>query len=286
MKLSEKLREKKIRLSCEVFPPKSGSELENAIATVEEIATLQPEFISVTYGAGGTNVGQMLAIAEKIQKTGVLPLAHLTCINADDTLIEDTVGQLQRRGIENILALRGDLAPGQVTANGRYQHARDLVEKIKSMGEFCVGGACYPEGHPEASSLDADILHVKEKVDAGCEFLVTQMVFDNTELYKYMYRLLARGVDVPVLPGIMPVTNVKQIARICELSGTKLPPTYRAIMEKFANDKDAMFQAGISYATGQIIDLIANGFTDIHVYTMNRPEIMRAIRDNISEILE
>lgn len=207
----------------------------------------------------------------------------MTCIDADEVKIDDVLGQLNTSGVQNILALRGDAVNGN---SGAFAHASDLMAKIKSSGDFCVGGACYPEGHPEAGSLDKDIANTKRKIDSGCDFLVTQMVFDNNIIYNYMYRLLRHGIDVPVVAGIMPVTNARQINRICELSGTKLPPNYRAIVEKFADDPEALKQAGIAYATGQIVDLIANGLKNIHVYTMNRPEIIGGIMKNLSEIVK
>jgi methylenetetrahydrofolate reductase (NADPH) len=198
--------------------------------------------------------------------------------------ILEVLQQLKDNGISNVLALRGDLPDG--THDGHFEHANDLAKFVKAHGEFCVGGAAYPEGHPEAGTLDKDIENTKYKIDAGVDFLVTQMFFDNTILYNYMFRLLSAGIHVPVVPGIMPVTNAGQINRICQLSGTKLPPQFRAIVEKFADKPEALKQAGIAYATGQIIDLIANGFRNIHVYTMNRPEIIGGIMRNLSEIVK
>ncbi len=285
MKLSNILNSNDISISCEIFPPKSGSELQNAFGIISKIADTGTDFMSVTYGAGGTSVGETVAIAAEIEKNGLPALAHLTCVGADESKIEDILSKLQASGIENVLALRGDLITEGDT-KGSFAHASDLVAKIKSYGDFCVGGACYPQGHPEAISLDQDILNTKIKVESGCEFLVTQMVFENEILYNYMYRLMAKGINVPVVPGIMPVTNVSQIKRICELSGTTLPPHFRAIVEKFADKPEAMQQAGIAYATGQIVDLIANGFSNIHVYTMNKPEIIGTIRKNLSELLK
>ena len=239
--------------------------------------------MSVTYGAGGTSVGQTVAIARAIEASGRPALAHLTCIDADEVKIDGVLAQMRAAGVQNVLALRGDAVNGN---DGDFAHASDLMGKIKKTGDFCVGGACYPEGHPEAGSLDRDIVNTRRKIDSGCDFLVTQMVFDNNIIYNYMYRLLRHGIDVPVVAGIMPVTNAKQINRICELSGTKLPANYRAIVEKFADDPEALKQAGIAYATGQIVDLIANGLKNIHVYTMNRPEIIGGIMKNLSEIVK
>lgn len=283
MKITELLKSDKPCISCELFPPKAGSELQNALKIVDEIAVIKPHFMSVTYGAGGTSAGQTLAIAKAVEEHNIPALAHLTCIDATEAKIDDMLGNFRKAGVQNVLALRGDA----VTSGVRdFAHASDLMRKISASGDFCIGGACYPEGHPEAGSLDNDIENTKKKIDAGCEFLVSQMCFDNNIMYNYMYRLLRNGIDVPVVAGIMPVTNAKQINRICELSGTKLPPHYRAIVERFANDPQALMQAGIAYALGQIIDLIANGFKNIHVYTMNKPEIIRGIMKNLSEIIK
>ena len=283
MKITELLKSDKPCISCELFPPKAGSELQNALKIVDEIAVIKPHFMSVTYGAGGTSAGQTLAIAQAVEEHNIPALAHLTCIDATEAKIDDMLCNFRKAGVQNVLALRGDV----VTSGVRdFAHASDLMRKISASGDFCIGGACYPEGHPEAGSLDNDIENTKKKIDAGCEFLVSQMCFDNNIMYNYMYRLLRNGIDVPVVAGIMPVTNAKQINRICELSGTKLPPHYRAIVERFADDPQALMQAGIAYALGQIIDLIANGFKNIHVYTMNKPEIIRGIMKNLSEIIK
>ena len=283
MKITELLKDDKPCISCELFPPKAGSELQNALKIVDKIAEIKPHLMSVTYGAGGTSAGQTVAIAKAVEEHNIPALAHLTCIDATGDGIESMLGKFRDNGIQNVLALRGDA----VTDKPReFMHASDLMRKISASGDFCIGGACYPEGHPEAGSLDKDIENTKKKIDAGCEFLVAQMCFDNNIMYNYMYRLLRNGIDVPVVAGIMPVTNAKQINRICELSGTKLPPHYRAIVERFADDPQALMQAGIAYALGQIIDLIANGFKNIHVYTMNKPEVIGGIMKNLSEIIK
>lgn len=283
MKITELLKDDKPCISCELFPPKAGSELQNALKIVDKIAEIKPHFMSVTYGAGGTSAGQTVAIAKAVEEHNIPALAHLTCIDATGDGIDGMLANFRANGIQNVLALRGDA----VTDKPReFMHASDLMRKISASGDFCIGGACYPEGHPEAGSLDRDIENTKKKIDAGCEFLVAQMCFDNNIMYNYMYRLLRNGIDVPVVAGIMPVTNAKQINRICELSGTKLPPHYRAIVERFADDPQALMQAGIAYALGQIIDLIANGFKNIHVYTMNKPEVIGGIMKNLSEIIK
>lgn len=286
-KIIDILKNGKIHLSCELFPPKQGAELQNSLEIVNKIAASKPSYMSVTYGAGGSTVGYSAALAKKVEDNGMPALAHLTCVKADKAKLAEVLGQLQGFGVKNILALRGDIpAVMQGEKIGSFAHASELMRFVKQQGDFCVGGAAYPEGHPESGSLEKDIENTKYKVDAGVDFLVTQMFFDNTILYNYMFRLLRAGINVPVVPGIMPVTNAKQIIRICQLSGTKLPPQFRAMVEKFADKPEALKQAGIAYATGQIIDLIANGFDNVHIYTMNKPEIFAGIMDNLGEIVD
>ena len=285
-KIIEILNDGRIHLSCELFPPKQGAELQNSLEIVNRIAAVKSSYMSVTYGAGGSTVGYSAALAKEVQDNGLPALAHLTCVKADEAKITEVLQQLQGHGVNNILALRGDIpADMQGDHQGSFAHASDLMRFVKEQGDFCVGGAAYPEGHPESGSLEQDIENTKHKVEAGVDFLVTQMFFDNTILYNYMFRLLRAGINVPVVPGIMPVTNAKQIIRICQLSGTKLPPQFRAMVEKFADKPEALKQAGIAYATGQIIDLISNGFDNVHIYTMNKPEIFKGIMDNLSEIV-
>ena len=285
MKIIDLLKSPKVCVSCELFPPKKGSELEHAQEIVRTIAIQGVDYMSVTYGAGGTAVGKSVALVSEIERCRVPALAHLTCVGADETKIEEVLDQLKSAHVENVLALRGDLPQGQDHPLGDYAHASDLVKKIKSYGDFCVGGATYPEGHPEAAGLDEDLEHTKMKIEAGCDFLVTQMFFDNAMFYNFMYRLLAKGIHVPVVAGIMPVTNLKQIEKIFTLSGTPVPAPLRAMAERFADHPAALKQAGMAYAIGQIVDLIANGFTNIHIYTMNKPDIIGGIRSSLSEII-
>lgn len=286
MKIINLLKGKKICISCELFPPKEGSQLENALDIVHKIAEDGVDYMSVTYGAGGTAVGKSVALVGEIEKCGVPALAHLTCVGADKASIETTLGQYKAVGVNNVLALRGDKPQGRTMPQGDYKHASDLVREIKSQGDFCVGGTCYPQGHPEAATLNQDIENTKIKLGEGCDFLVTQMFFENTAFYNYMYRLMAHGINVPVVPGIMPITTSKQIERIFTLSGTPLPAPLRAMAEKFADRPGALKQAGMAYAIGQIMDLIANDFTNIHVYTMNKPEIIGGIRKALSEVIK
>ena len=287
MKISSILAKPQPSVSFEVFPPKKDRPLEGTKELVAEIAATGPAFMSVTYGAAGGSTGaNTCAIAEHVQKTcGVPVLAHLTCVAATRESITREVAAFRAAGIENILCLRGDLAPETVfPGDSAFSHASDLVAALSGKG-FYLGGACYPEGHPESPHFADDIAHVKEKVEAGLDFLTTQMFFDNNVFFHYLARLRDAGVTVPVVAGIMPVTNGRQIARICELSGTHLPPRFRAIVDRFGDDPAAMLGAGVAYATEQIVDLFANGVNHVHVYTMNKPELARRIMDNLKGIV-
>jgi len=287
MNVAELLNSKKITLSCELFPPKSGSELTAAKQIVAEMAKLSPDYMSVTYGAGGTNCDNFIDVANEVQNiNGVTALAHLTCVASEKDKIRQVLTQLKGYGIKNILALRGDMpSDGSGIPSKSFSHACDLMKEIRDFGGFCIGGACYPEGHPEANSLDKDIEYLKLKEDCGCEFLTSQMFFDNDAFYSFMYKLLRAGITIPVTAGIMPVTNARQIKRMCQLSGAQLPREFRAIVERFGDNPDAMRQAGIAYATEQIIDLFANGINNVHIYSMNNPKIAGSIMANLSSII-
>nr|WP_317325813.1 methylenetetrahydrofolate reductase [NAD(P)H] [uncultured Flavonifractor sp.] len=286
MKIIDILNQGRPTLSFEVFPPKTSGTYDSVARATQEIAALRPDFMSVTYGAGGGTSDYTVGIASGIrQQYGVDVLAHLTCVSSTREHVARVLEQLKEQGIQNVLALRGDIPEGGAPAHD-YQYAAQLVRDIKAQGDFCVGGACYPEGHPEAPTKDADIDHLKAKVEAGCQFLTTQMFFDNNILYNFLYRIRERGITVPVVAGIMPVTNGKQIARICKLSGTYLPQRFKAIVDKFGEDPAAMRQAGVAYAAEQIIDLIANGVEHIHIYSMNKPEIAASIQTSLSEVLK
>jgi len=287
MKIRDLLKNENPTLSFEVFPPKTDTVFDSVKKAVDEIASLKPSFMSVTYGAGGGTSEYTVSIAQNIQKNhDVTALAHLSCISSSKELVHKQLEKLKESGIENILALRGDIPEGYSMDHLDYKYASDLVSEIKNFGDFCIGGACYPEGHPDSCNQNEDIDNLKKKIDAGCEFLTTQMFFDNNLLYNYLYKLKVHGIDVPVIPGIMPVTNGKQIARICKLSGSLLPVRFRAITDRFGSDKEAMTQAGIAYATEQIIDLFANGINHVHVYSMNKPEVAKKILENLSNIVK
>lgn len=288
MKIKDRLTDGKVHISFEVFPPKTDAKFESVQNAVDEIAKLAPSFISVTYGAGGGTSKNTVKIASHIQNDlGVDSIAHLTCVSSTKEEVRQRVQEMKESGIQNILALRGDIpAESEFPIPNQYKYAYELIEDIKAQGDFCVGAACYPEGHVECEHKEDDIAHLKQKVDCGVDFLTTQMFFDNSVFYNFLYRIREKGITVPVLPGIMPVTNGKQIARSCQLSGAVLPSRFRAIVDRFGDNPKAMQQAGIAYATDQIIDLIANGIQNIHVYSMNKPEVAAAIMSNLSEIVK
>ena len=286
MKIREILAQGQPTLSFEVFPPKVQDKYESVEKAAFEIARLKPAFMSVTYGAGGGTSKYTVKIASDLQREcGVNALAHLTCVSSTKAEVKAMLQQLKEQGIENVLALRGDIPKdGQVKTD--YRYASQLIYDIKQFDpNICIGAACYPEGHVESVNKTADIGHLKEKVEAGCDFVTTQMFFDNNILYNYLYRIREKGITVPVIAGIMPVTNVKQIERSCQMSGTYLPARFKAILDRFGDKPEAMKQAGIAYATEQIIDLIANHVNGIHVYSMNKPDVARQIKNNLSEIL-
>jgi len=287
MKITEILESGRPSLSFEVFPPKNQDAYESIEAAVNRVAALKPSFMSVTYGAGGGTSDYTAAIAGGIQRTwGVPALAHLSCISSTREGVRRQMEKMRAEGIENVLALRGDAAAGGEDRSGwDYHYAVDLVRELREFGGFCVGGACYPEGHPESPSQAEDIARLKEKVDAGCEFLTTQMFFDNNIYYNFLYKAREAGIRVPVAAGIMPVTNAKQIQRIVALSGTVLPQRFRYILDRFGGNPNAMKQAGIAYATEQIVDLFANGVPAVHVYSMNNASVAEKIQSNLSEIL-
>ncbi len=286
MKLTQIINGERPSLSFEVFPPKTSDKYESVSHAVSEIAKLSPSYMSVTYGAGGGTSEYTAKIASELISTGVTPLAHLTCVSSSKEKIDAQLNNLKSLGIENILALRGDIPKDFDTNDLHYRYAYELIDEIKSIGDFCIGGACYPESHPESENETKDIEYLKIKAEHGCEFFTTQMFFDNNILYNFMYKLLRAGVDVPVVAGIMPVTNVAQIKRICSISGNQLPRKFLRIVDRFGDDPLALKQAGIAFATEQIIDLYANGINAVHVYSMNNPEVARTIQSNLSDIIK
>ncbi len=287
MKITQIFDEHEVTLSFEVFPPKTDDKYADVEAAARQIAALRPAFMSVTYGAGGGTSRHTASIAADLQNKYHTPvLAHLTCVSSTRDGVRDMLRMYRENGIENIMALRGDI-PKEGRTVYDYDHASQLICDIKSLDEdFCIGAACYPEGHVECASPSEDVLHLKEKVEAGAGFLTTQMFFDNNMLYNFLYRIREADIRVPVLPGIMPITNQRQVARSVALSGSTIPPRFRMMVDRFGNDPAKMKQAGIIYATEQIIDLIANGVTHIHVYSMNKPDIAAGIMASLSSILD
>ena len=290
MKIINLLKSEKLSLSFEVFPPKTDSAFDSVKTATEEIAKLKPSFMSVTYGAGGGTSKYTLDIAKNIkQMYGVPTLAHLTCVSSTKETVLERIEDIKNSGVKNIMALRGDLTPELENSDRslwHYRNAVDLVRELKEINpDFCIGGACYPEIHPESLNQKEDIKYLKEKVNAGCDFLTTQMFFDNNLLYNFLYKIREAGITVPVIAGIMPITNANQIERAIKMSGSHMPQRFKSLVDKFGSNPDAMKQAGIAYATDQIIDLFANNVTNVHVYSMNKPDVAEKIQSNLSDIL-
>lgn len=289
MKLTRLFENHTRSLSFEVFPPKTDDVYDGVKTATEEIAKLRPAFMSVTYGAGGGTSKYTLEIAKNIKdRFGVESLAHLTCVSSTRETVRARIEDFKAAGIENVMALRGDIPQAMLSedrSNWAYRHAVDLVRELKERGDFCIGGACYPEVHPESANQKEDIKYLKEKVEAGCEFLTTQMFFDNNLLYNFLYKIREAGITVPIVAGIMPITNAKQVERALTLSGSFMPQRFKSLVDKFGDDPAAMKQAGIAYATDQIIDLYANGIEHVHVYSMNKPDVAEKIQANLSAIL-
>ena len=290
MKITELLAKGKLTMSFEVFPPKTDTAFESVKAATEAIADLHPAYVSVTYGAGGGTSRYTLDIAQNIKRQhGVPTLAHLTCVSSTRETVQARIADIRAAGIQNVMALRGDIPAdlqGADRSGWHYHNAVELVRELREAGaDFCIGGACYPEVHPESTDQREDIRYLKEKVDAGCDFLTTQMFFDNNLYYNFLYKIREAGITVPVIPGIMPITGANQVERALKLSGSFMPRRFAALVDQFGHNPAAMKQAGIAYATDQIIDLYANGIRNVHVYSMNKPDVARAILENVSAIL-
>ena len=290
MKIKAILEKNRPMLSFEVFPPKTEVAYESVAEATKEIARLRPSFMSVTYGAGGGTSKYTLSIARQIKELyGVPSLAHLTCVSSTRETVHERIKDFKEAGIENVMALRGDIPKDLLDADRSgwaYHQAIELIRELKESGaDFCIGAACYPEVHQESKNQTEDILHIREKVEAGADFLTTQMFFDNNLFYNFLYKLREAGVTVPVIPGIMPITKAIQVKRSIELSGSFMPVRFKSLVDRFGSDPEAMKQAGIIYATDQIIDLYANGITNVHVYSMNYPDVAAKIQDNVSRII-
>ena len=286
MKINKILADKTPTISFEVFPPKMETGLEDVKAAAGAIAALNPSFMSVTYGAAGSTSKLTVEVASSIKNLhGVPVMPHLTCVASSKDHVANMIRQIRENNIDNVMALRGDLPKDGVVCHD-FEHASDLVKEIRALdADICIGGACYPEGHIESANKAEDINYLKVKVDAGCDFLTTQMFFDNNIFYNFLYRIKDAGINVPVVPGIMPVTTARQLSRSVQLSGTSVPERFKAIVDRFGEDPVSMRQAGIIYATEQIIDLIANGVTHIHVYSMNKPDVASDILYNLKGII-
>ena len=287
MKLKELFNEKKTVFSFEIFPPKRNDPVDTVFKTLDALKDLEPDFISVTYGAGGSLKDHITAaIASAIKNHyGLEAAAHLTCVNSTREDVDEALRQLYVLGVENILALRGDPVEGQEPCKD-FLHASDMVQYIKASGmDFGISGACYPEGHPASASLDEDIANLKIKVDAGAEHLVSQLFFDNEIFYRFLDKTQAAGINVPIEAGIMPVINKKQIERMVSLCGASLPAKFTRMMSRYGEDKEAMRDAGIAYAIDQIVDLAAHGVDGIHLYTMNNPLVARRITEGVRTLL-
>lgn len=286
MKIADIHKQKKNVLSFEIFPPKKDEELKNIDETLEILCELKPDFISVTFGAGGSsNHNKTIELAKKIREEyHVEPVVHLTCLCYDKKEIDEFSKILTAEGIQNVLALRGDRNPN-VPEKDDFKHASELTAYLKEKGDFCIAGACYPECHPESENRIEEMRNLKKKVDAGAEVLLSQLFFDNQYFYRFVDDCRIAGIDVPVTPGIMPVINAAQIKRMVTLCGASLPPKFERIINKYADNKAALFDAGMSYALSQIIDLLANDVDGIHLYTMNNPVVARRICEGIRNII-
>ena len=285
MKITDIVKSGSGSLSFEVFPPKTNDKYESVSRAVKGISSLSPSYMSVTYGAGGGTSAYTAQIAKEISSYGVTPLAHLTCVSSTKDEIEMRIAELKSVGVENILALRGDIPNGMDKSNLEYRYAYELIDDIKAHGDFCIGGACYPEGHPESESLNNDILFLKNKVAHGCDFLTTQMFFDNNVFYRFIERAESVGINVPIIAGIMPVTNVNQLNRIAILSGSKIPREFLEVLMRYEHDSISFKQAGIEFACKQASELIENGFKFIHIYSMNKADVSAEIQNNLRGLL-
>lgn len=286
MKISELFMAKKVIFSFEVFPPKKGGPIDTIYETLEGLCPLHPDFISVTYGAGGNAADRStLQIASLIKKRyGIEPLAHLTCVNSTRQQVINTLGELKSEGIENILALRGDINP-DIPLRTDFRYASELIQTVRSAGDFHISAACYPEGHAESATLEEDVLHLREKVEAGASHLITQLFFDNTDFYHFRELARRKGIQVPIEAGIMPVVNKRQIERMVSMCGASLPKPLVKLLSRYGSDAAALREAGIAYATQQIIDLLGNAVQGIHLYTMNNPEVAKKIAASVGDII-
>lgn len=286
MNISKLFEKKKTVYSFEIFPPKKESSIDTVYDTIEALGDLNPDYISVTYGAGGGARGNKTAeLAQFIKsKLKIEPLAHLTCVNSTKEEVDSVLENLKALNVNNILALRGDIVRGS-TVPDDFRHASDLIRYIKERGEFDIAAACYPEKHLEATSIDEDIVHLKEKTDLGVSHLISQLFFDNGNFYNFMNKIRQKGINTPVVAGIMPITSAAQIEKMVNMCGATIPECCRKMIDRYSSDPIAMRDAGIIYATNQIMDLVANGVDGVHIYTMNNPYVARKITLSIGSLL-
>ena len=286
MKIRDIFKTGKTVFSFEIFPPKRNGSIDTVYNTLDELTDLHPDFISVTYGAGGSLPGcstrEIVSIIK--EKYHTESIAHLTCVNSTKEDIDRIIKEFEQYGIENVLALRGDINP-DIPPKEDFKHASELITYMKERSSLCFSGACYPEGHLESATLDEDIENLKRKVDAGAEHLISQLFFDNDCFYRFLEKVRAAGINVPVEAGIMPCVNAKQIQRMVGLCGASLPHKFTKMFARFENNPEAMRDAGIAYANEQIIDLVSSGVDGIHLYTMNNPYVARKISEGVSSVI-
>ncbi len=286
MRIADIINGPKPSLSFEVFPPKTSDKYDSVSSAVIEIAKLSPSYMSVTYGAGGGTSEYTAKIAQDVSSLGVTSLAHLSCISSTKEQVCLQLERLKAIGIENILALRGDIPVGLDKNQLHFRYAFELIDEIKKHGDFCIGGACYPECHPESQSIEKDMEYLKVKVARGCEFLTTQMFFDNDIFYGFIERLSKAEIDVPIIAGIMPITSTSQLDRIVKISGNALPDKLLKIVQKYENDPISFKKAGIDFATRQAFDIYKNKFRAVHIYSMNKPDVAKQIQTNLLEVIK
>lgn len=287
MRIDKLFQEKNVVFSVEVFPPNKNTTKEKVYSSIKEICKLKPDYVSVTYGAGAVNLenSPTLDIARFVkEECNVEPLAHLTCVNSKKDEVIKMIKSLEEIGVKNILALRGDKKP-ELSQSGDFRYASELVKIIRQSWNFNISGACYPEGHTECDSIAEDINNLKYKIDAGVNHLITQLFFDNNCFYDYKNRLLKNGIDIPVSAGIMPVISVNQIKRILALSGASLPSKFSKMIAKYEGNPEALRDAGIAYATNQILELLTEGVRGIHLYTMNNPYVAQKITESVKSMI-
>ena len=287
MKINEKFKEKSPLISFEIFPPKPDYPIDTIFNTIDELYSLEPDFMSVTYGAGGSTKDRTVEISSYIQnKYNLTSNAHVTCISSSKEEVQNISKSLKEKNIQNVMALRGDYPKDNLSGLpvDRYNNSVELIEYFKQNTDFCIGAACYPEKHPDAKDLNADIDFLKRKMDAGADYLVTQLFFDNGMFYDFYDKAIKKGIYLPISVGIMPILNKRQITSIVRLTGNSIPNKFSRLLDKYENNPEALKEAGMSYAVSQIIDLLSWGVDGIHIYTMNKPSTARKILENISAI--